>query len=60
MSLIQWTQNQKEKRKYGNVKVQFKHIQLVVQEVVEQLIGTPQCWQLANFLSANIMNSKEF
>jgi len=32
----------------------------VVQEVVEQLIRTPQCCQLANFLSANIMNSKEF
>jgi hypothetical protein len=38
----------------------FKHVQLVVLEAVEQLIGTPQCCRLANFLSADIMNSKEF
>jgi len=51
---------QKRERKCQNIKARFKHIQLVVQEVAEQLIKIPQCCQLANFLSANIMNSKEF
>jgi len=50
------TKPKREKKR----KCRFKHIQLVVQEVAEQLIKIPQCCQLANFLSANIMNSKEF
>jgi hypothetical protein len=45
-----------KKRNYSNVKVRFKHIEL---EAVKQMVGTLQYWQLANFSSANIMNSKE-
>ena len=45
-----------KEREHPNVEVRFEHIELVVLEGIEQLIETLKCYQLANFVSANIEN----